>query len=450
MKALKHPYYLALAALALIPATNLQARFTVDLGQDMGPATQRASGFLWGITATEPSDDLLFSLKPRLYRSRVTPWGEGTGIPAMQRMALFGARIQVVLSDEYALQFPGRTIYRMTNEDFGYPSIRKWPGDDGDFDLWERVIQYNFDRIEAAGLEVEWDVWEEPNYKGWWGASKRQFFETWKRAHQKLRSLDPDARIVGPSINRFDPDYLEAFLLFAKEHDVLPDVLSWHEIIVEHSPASIPTHTAKIRAFMEANDIEIEEIDINEYVSHDRMTDPGMHAWYLANLDKAGVTGAAKATWLETDTGIYNATTPSLGGLLTHDDLQPRATWWVFRAYADITGRIVASEGDRSINGLAGIDEDAKKLRMLMGRTGHSWPDPFVEIQGLDQFPWLTESGKVLVRASRIPVTGWQALPMPPGGSTQIPVKSDTLILDMSTVGLNEAVIIEISPAPAQ
>jgi hypothetical protein len=171
--------------------------------------------------------------------------------------------------------------------------------------------------VAEAGLEADWDVWEEPNFKGWWDASREQFFATWERAHRVLKELNPQARMVGPSLNRYDRDYLEAFLLYAKTHDALPDVLSWHEIIPEHEPARIEAHVAEIRAFMAAQAIEIDGIEINEYISHDRMTDPGMHVWYLTYLEKARVRGACKAAWLEPETGIFNAATPTLGGLLT-------------------------------------------------------------------------------------------------------------------------------------
>jgi hypothetical protein len=45
----------------------------INLEEETGPATVRASGFLWSITSDRPADDLLKPLKPRLFRCCLTP-----------------------------------------------------------------------------------------------------------------------------------------------------------------------------------------------------------------------------------------------------------------------------------------------------------------------------------------------------------------------------------------
>jgi hypothetical protein len=443
------PLLLLAAALALnLPAMlPASAPLVVDLAIGDGPATQRASGILWGLSGTKPEDALIESLKPQLYRSRISLWRQGTGLESFERMAEMGCRLQVVLSDEYSVRFADPGQFLETNDDFGYPNITRWPGDEGDFELWDRVVRETFEYVRQTGLTVQWDVWEEPNYKGWWGASKEQFFETWARTYRLLKSLDPEAELVGPSLNHFDPDYLQEFLLFAQEEDVLPDILSWHEIIPEHSPRSIARHAREIRAFMAENNILIDRIDINEFVSHDRMLDPGMHVWYLTYLERAKVHGAAKATWVEEESGIYNAWTSTLGGLLTYPDLQPRATWWVFKRYAEITGELVRTEGNRYVAGLAGVDVEEKKLRLLFGRSGFGWSHPFVVIKHLDTFQWLREAEALDVLVQQIPVSKWAAHPHPDIVRTRIEISGNELLLNFPELGLSEAMYLELSPA---
>jgi hypothetical protein len=437
---------LGLAVLGL--ASTLPAGpLVIDLATGKGPATHRASGLLWGISATQPADDLIAALKPRLYRSRVSVWRQGTGMENFERMAAMGCRLQVVLSDEYSVRFPDSGEVLITNEDFAYPNITHWPGDGGDYELWDTVVRETFQTIKEAGLTVQWDVWEEPNYVGWWRASKEQFFETWARTYRLLKSLDPDAELVGPGLNKFDPRYLQEFLLFAKENDVLPHVLSWHEIIPEHSPVSISSHVQRAREFLREHAIQIDRIDINEFISHDRMLDPGMHVWYLTYLERARVTGACKATWIEKGTGIYNAWNSTLGGLLTYPELQPRATWWVFKRYADITGELVQVTGNRYVEGISGVNPGDRKVRVLVGRSGFGWETPFIEIQHLDQIPWLTETGTVRVMAQQIPVSRWAPHRIPDITTSKVGITSDTLQLHFPKLGLSEALYLELSPA---
>ena len=52
----------------------------IDLGQEFGTATHRASGLLWSVTSEEPADELIKPLKVQKYRCRLTPWRKNTGL----------------------------------------------------------------------------------------------------------------------------------------------------------------------------------------------------------------------------------------------------------------------------------------------------------------------------------------------------------------------------------
>jgi hypothetical protein len=265
--------------------------------------------------------------------------------------------------------------------------------------------------MKAGGFTVEWDVWEEPNWKGWWGRDRRQFFETYARFHRKLRTLDPNAVIVGPSINRYDPEYLKAFLLYAKENDVAPDLLSWHELIEQHRPIIIPYHVKEMEEFMAEEGIRTKGIDINEFCSPERQTSPGLNAMYLANLEVARVNGACRACWRDHDGKIFNGWNPMLDGLLT-PKLEPRSTWWVFKTYAELTGDlypITIKEG-KWTHGLAGVSHDDEVVRMLIGRNEFPSKPQTLSINGIRNIPWLLEDDRVRVVADIIPNSGWEEL----------------------------------------
>lgn len=168
---------------------------SVNLTNVTGPATQRAQGFLWSLSNDAPPDVLLAPLKSKLQRGRLTPWDEAntTGLPSYARLVKLGATVQVQVGGEYAALFGG------------YKSITTWPGDGGNWSLWDSVVEGCVARVRAAGLPlsaVQWDIWEEPNFKGWWNASRAAYFGAWARAVRTLRSKAPGTGIVGPSINK--------------------------------------------------------------------------------------------------------------------------------------------------------------------------------------------------------------------------------------------------------
>src|SRR5207249_8682992 len=147
----------------------------------------------------------------------------------------------------------------------------------------------------------------------------------------KFRSLKPGTVIVGPS-STGSIQYVKDFLLFAKGHNVLPDIVSFH--VIWDNERNIPSYAGDLRAFMASNGINIQKISLNEYDSFDgsdtnktSVPDPGRHVRLLANLEWAGVDSAAKSVWSDG---------------WTLDNVAPNNTktplWWAYKAYADITG----------------------------------------------------------------------------------------------------------------
>ncbi|WP_345155359.1 hypothetical protein [Nonomuraea rubra] len=64
---------------------------------------------------------------------------------------------------------------------------------------------------------------------------KEKFFGDWKAVVERIRSIDPQARIVGPNRARYNPGRLRDFLTWAKGAtcgggDCLPDIMAWHEL----------------------------------------------------------------------------------------------------------------------------------------------------------------------------------------------------------------------------
>jgi hypothetical protein len=202
-----------------------------------------------------------------------------------------------------------------------------------------------------------------------------------------------------------------------------------------------------MKEFMHINGIDIRKFDINEVIAPKHQTNPGMHVWYLANMEEAGIHGACKATWGDEGGEPYNAMVPTLGGFLTWPDKKPRSTWWVMKAYADITGNLVEVIPDSTMEAMAGMDDGNRTIRILVGRSIYGSEDDVIKIRNLDKVPWLAGLDSVHVAASRIPNSGWEALPSPVGlmdGYSE--VRQNVLRLNYPELGHNEALVIEIRP----
>jgi len=392
----------------------------VDLSTNLGPATPRASGFLFGVSDTEPSAARFESLQPGLVRFDAALGnpnfrGTGTGFASpgfMNRIKATGAKMQIVVSDEY----------QWVNN---YHNAWGWPGDpphDGydSYQLLDLVINNLLDAAAAnfpaaGGWAIEWDVWNEPDWITFWGRSQTQFFNTWQHAVELIRSRDPNAVIVGPSAASYNPGnngkYLKDFLVFARDRNVLPNVLSWHNLgTVTNLTASVRT----MRDFMASNSIPALPIDLNEYVGDQEFTNAARHLSYLVALERAGVRRAAHAVWDEVPNDYWsNGLQPgNLCHLLTRDATHdPRAVWHLYKSYADLAGNLLNLSPSKWINGLGAIDTNGT-VRMILGNDSNSTNTANLTVSRLDVLPYYPQ-GAMAIMVKRLPNTGSKMLPSP-------------------------------------
>ncbi|MGB0369971.1 MAG: sulfatase-like hydrolase/transferase [Opitutales bacterium] len=440
----------------------------IDLAQPNGPSIYRASGMLWGLSGIEPSDSILDPLKFQVFRSRLTPWVAESGIGSMQRMQDKGARIQAVISDEYnldprsrgRLEMNGEQLYTNPNDHddvagFGYQHIEVWPGDivpetevaallpanlsneyritiegvphiDMTF-IWDEVVDDCLQRVEDAGLEVEWDIWEEPGNSAWFApfdtsndpdkvardANWERYYETHVHTYHRIKAHDPDARFVGPSAYRYDwpnGQFIKNFLLYTRDNGALPDSVAWHELMDNYNsnPADVVEHMDDMRSFLVANNIDVHAFDMNEIVSDGRDSNSAMYLWYIAELEKAYVTTSCRAVWREDDAeNTFNGWLNMLGGMLTRD-LEPRSNYWIHTQYTEIEGTLFnVVEDAKILSGLAGTNTAGDRLTVLLSQidyNGASATTHSLKIKTSDGvLPWLKDGHTVSVTATRLP-----------------------------------------------
>lgn len=394
----------------------------VDLSSKKGVMTHRGSGFLHGMSLKSPDDSLLIPIRPKLFRNAAH--GQYGAIEVYPRIKRFGAISQIVVSDTYGYQ----------KDDF--------PGDGSSYWRLEEVINRLLSETKERGQKHQWDIWNEPDLKSFWPRSRSQFFETWKRAVKQIRREDPFHEIVGPSINAYKESYLKEFLQFAKREDVLPDILSWHEISGKNPP-KITQHVDEMRTFLRENDFEIDRIQINEHTSIGLKFEPGATVWFLSQLEYAEVDGAAKACWR--DGNQSNCQTGTLDGIVTLGGM-PRPIWWVYKGYGDLSGTRVEVKGTSRVSGIAAFDRARKKLDVLLGAMDAKGGVE-IKIENLSEFFPKRSQNLFEVRAGLIPYVNKgrsELVALPQTIHAVYEAERDELLLALPDFEANDAYVLEI------
>src|SRR4051794_3823252 len=233
-----------------------------------------------------------------------------------------------------------------------------------------------------------WDVWNEPN-----GLCCPRFgpadvatitvdrwLEMYVRAWRAIKSADPDAKVVGPSLSalQWEPGAphefdLDTFLTYSAAQGVRWDAVAWHENNSAPSPgdmwallANVDRHIALAKAVMRRhpNTVLNDTLFVNEYGAKDSHMLPGWAVGYFRAFEVGGVSQTNRACW----SGAECTTT--LDGLLTTAG-DSTALWWAHRLYADLgTGASmrVASSASWQVDGLAARDNTTRTVRALLGR----------------------------------------------------------------------------------
>lgn len=412
-------------------------QITVDFAKEMGPVTYRASGFLHMCSSNEPPDEVILPLKPQANRSRnYTDYGV---FATYERARRLGVKHQSVVVSSLV-------------HDSGLIPL---PGVDNDWSKWEAAVDQMVKEALSRHWQIEWDVWNEPSgtYEGRWqiigqqtGQKKSEaeikalWFETWRRAVVKIRALDPKAIIVGPSDSGFSAARLQGFLLYCRDNNVLPDVLSWHEY---SNGGTIVRNVQAMRDFMKTNNIPELAISMNEYQGPEDQFHPGAAVSYISGLERARVDSANRACWGDESCG--NCEIRMLNGLVTQPEKEPRSTWWAYKGYADITGTLVDWQAETWWwAAIAGRDAARQQARVLLSRHHGDVPLPFspcvVRFVNLDKATGVVKNNKVRVTGAWIPDSNARPLLRPLATlDGEYEVKDNTLTVVIPHLGPHDA-----------
>jgi len=384
--------------------TVIPDRLTVDLGAETGPFHGGASGTLYGLYGDGvPSREVVEGMYVRTVTTKAQDGIQHPGADALEILPSFvaagGQDVYVYLPDHYR----------------GFPY--EWPGATGEERLagFLEVVRRQVEHVLTLGAyrshvvyvpfnEPEGNMFGEGDWsydRSSWRTDPRHYFEAWRQAYHLIKGLDPRARIAGPNTCVLYPEVRD-FLQFAKAQDVLPDVITWHEL---SSPAEVRTNVAKYREMERELGIGPLPVNLNEYAHNYHVSVPGQMVQWISAIEESKV---------DADLAYWN-----IAGNLNDSAVEAgkgNGQWWLFNAYGQLTGNTVEVTAPHpnvqyTLQGLAALDRGKRQARVLFGGAGGAAdivfegvdPDLFgtaVHLR-LQEIPWTGQVG-VCAQPSRL------------------------------------------------
>lgn len=355
------------------------APFTVDVSNLYRPVTHVASGSLYGLAEQgRPADDLIAPTHPKMFTQMAPdgqqlPNGETKPIGDALKVAPIakrnGAEVTIRLPDIYP--------------DFPY----QWVSWDDWYGKVDKMVQARLD--SGADNIYGYELWNEPDWT--WNTNKAgPFNDGWTKTYNRIHALDPNTKTIGPSISKYDSNFIKSFLTNARDTNTLPDIISWHEL---DGPKPIIDHVADYRAIEKELGISPRPISINEYSTPAEEAVPGDLSQYIAQFERSGVDTATIAFWFRPG---------RLSNLITANG-EKNGGWWLYKWYGDMNGQMALTTPGNSSNldGAASVSNDKKEIDVLFG--GGSGNQNVV-IKGLDGLS--TFSGTASVKLESTPWYG--------------------------------------------
>jgi hypothetical protein len=346
---------------------------SVDATATSGGATRRGAGFLNSIgPTTDPN--VIAPLHPSQWRVAMV---NRQGAP--QYAAATGARVTELLSGDW---------WEATKT--GQGAAEPW----ADWDRYTTFIRNMMQWLSSLGTPIAyWDVQNEPGAGGYYASGVTptvdQLLTQYKIAYQTIKSVDPNAKVVAPSLvtwrDRADqsPGQLDmrTFLDYAVLNGIKFDAVSYHDISYNHrpdeyardwwgmQPDEVNRSVDRLRQLIaDRPSLGNPKILVNEYGDPSTSTLPGWSLGRVAALESANVDEANRACWSTCADGF-------LDGLLSGDGRTTMPNYWVYAFYASMAGnRARATSTVSSVTAFAATDE-SQTTRVLVGRHEGCRPD---------------------------------------------------------------------------
>ncbi|MGA6226917.1 CBM35 domain-containing protein [Streptomyces umbrinus] len=329
-------------------------RVTVDLDASEGPVMHGANGTLYGLSDDGvPSDAALAPLKITSVSQKPEGGAQHPNGDALTVSKSFfrngGGEILVMMQDIYS----------------------KWPYEDLGIDDYlpkvDKIVEEvsadpNSDRFVYIPFNEPDQIWYNlgTSNQAQYEINRDRFFKDWKTVYERIRAIDPDARIAGPNESGYHTRLLTDFLAFAKRENVLPQIMTWHELD-SSSLRNFQGNYDSYRAIEKNLGIAPLKINIDEYANRRDLSVPGQLAQWVSMFERNKVY-ANQAYW---------DAAGNLDGNVVRSNI-PNGGWWFFRWYAGLTGNTVKVTPPQAntidtLQGLASYDKKRRQAQVLLG-----------------------------------------------------------------------------------
>ncbi|TXS49239.1 cellulosome protein [Streptomyces sp. uw30] len=339
---------------ALAVLTPTPQRLTVDLAASEGPVLLGANGALYGLSDDGvPGDAVLEPLKITSVTQKPEGGAQHPNGDALTVSRSFfrngGGEILVMMQDVHA-EWPyedlGIDDY-LTKVDKVVEEVSAHPDSD-------RFVYIPFNEPDQIWYQLE--AADQARYE----ANRDRFLQDWKTVYRRIRAIDPDARIAGPNEAGYHPRLMRDFLAFARRENVLPQVITWHELSSD-SLRDFQAHYDDYRSLEREAGIAPLRINIDEYGNRRDLSVPGQLVQWVSMFERNKVYA---------NTAYWDAA-GNLNGHVVRTGI-PNGGWWFFRWYAGLTGDTVKVSPPRAdavdtLQGLASLDTTRRQAQVLLG-----------------------------------------------------------------------------------
>lgn len=341
---------------------------TVNLSSTLRGVTHCASGSLYGITETLPADiaGLVAPLNPNVFTNPARagtgyqqPTGAAITVAGRLQNAAPTAKVMIRLADIYP------------NWPYTFTTMTDW---------LSKVSSVITDKLASGYTNFYgYEIWNEPVYT-WTSTSVDFNSQLWKQTYDLIRSMDSNAKIIGPSEGYYNHSMMSTFLTYCKNNNCLPDIICWHEL--GSGAAVVSGNIDDYRTLETSLGITAIPISINEYcdTNHYYEGAPGPSAPFIAKFERKQVDSACISWW-------WTAYPGRLGSLLASNTAKGGG-WWFYHWYGAMSGNMVGvtppNEAGDGVDGFACVDSDQKYASICFGGTNDGTVN--VQINGIPSF----------------------------------------------------------------
>jgi hypothetical protein len=420
--------------LFLFFSTKMHAQSVVNVAMDSlcGPM-KNLHGIQYGFTGTQVPASTMEMLRD----INLNAWRSKGGINQRTSDSI-GARKMIVVSDVYA------------NTMGNYSMAQPWLA----WGIYENILNNMMNTISNNNIQYDYyDIWQEPDVPFYWFSGYDHLLEAFYRGITVIKTQDPNAKVVIPSVHNFD---LSGFMRFLDDLDSMgahADAISWHDFG--------PTYDMRINAEMLRDSLDTRpygdtmEIHVNSYASSVGFAIPGQKiGWWMefenspvdwVNSNCFNIT-SSDATWNSCDTGF--------NGLFYIDNISPLPAYWLHHFYGNMQGQKLFIQHTAYTSAIASIDPVNEESKIMLGRMKSSnisnpYPPENLELN-LFNYPF-SHGGPVRMVVQYIPnVAHFQPMNLPPLVvlDTMININTgDSLQHQFPNTGDGDAYLITIHPS---